>query len=65
MIVNPYDVDAVADAMLQALRMPREERVARMRPLRKRVIDYDVHTWAGAFMARLHPQFAHDGGVQA
>jgi trehalose 6-phosphate synthase/phosphatase len=57
-VVNPYDVDAVADAILQAIEMPPDERRARMRPMRRRVLDYDIHTWAGAFMAALHREEA-------
>ena len=52
-VVNPYDVNAVADAILKAIEMPPGERTARMRPMRRRVLDYDIHTWAGAFMAAL------------
>ncbi|HVL67487.1 MAG TPA: bifunctional alpha,alpha-trehalose-phosphate synthase (UDP-forming)/trehalose-phosphatase [Vicinamibacterales bacterium] len=55
-VVNPYDVDAVAEAMRRALSMPLEERRARMRPMRRRVLEYDVHAWAGAFMAQLQPE---------
>ena len=52
-VVNPYDVEAVADAVQRSLDMPADERRARMRPMRRRVLDYDVHTWAGAFMSAL------------
>ena len=55
-VVNPYDVDAVADAMRRALNMAPEERRARIRPMRRRVLDYDVHAWAASFMARLQPE---------
>lgn len=54
-VVNPYDVEAVADTILRALAMPREERRSRMRSLRRRVLDYDIHTWASAFMSQLEP----------
>ena len=53
-VVNPYDVDAVADAIRRSLDMPADERRARMRPMRRRVLDYDIHTWAGAFMSELN-----------
>jgi trehalose 6-phosphate synthase/phosphatase len=52
-VVNPYDVDAVAQAIQRSLDMPAGERRARMRPMRRRVLDYDIHTWAGAFMSAL------------
>jgi trehalose 6-phosphate synthase/phosphatase len=51
--VNPYDVDAVVDSLERALSMSPQEKQARMRALRRRVFDYDVHAWAGGFLARL------------
>ena len=54
MTVNPYDVDAVAEAMHRALHMPVEERRVRMRDLRRRVTDQDVHVWTRSFLERLH-----------
>ena len=52
-VVNPYDVDAVAEAIRGALQMPREERHRRMRPMRRRVIEHDVHAWARSFIEQL------------
>jgi trehalose 6-phosphate synthase/phosphatase len=54
MTVNPYDVDAVAEAVHRALHMPVEERRARMRDLRRRVTEQDVHVWTRSFLERLH-----------
>jgi trehalose 6-phosphate synthase/phosphatase len=51
--VNPYDVDATADAMHRALEMPADERQTRMLHLRERVARHDVHWWAGAFLSAL------------
>lgn len=59
--VNPYARDEVVDAMLRAVTMSREERVARMRRLRARVRHDDVHAWAGAFLEALAA--AHRRGV--
>jgi trehalose 6-phosphate synthase/phosphatase len=53
LMVNPYDVEGMADALQAALRMPREERRARMRVLRARVKEYDVHWWARGFLETL------------
>ncbi|HYO53780.1 bifunctional alpha,alpha-trehalose-phosphate synthase (UDP-forming)/trehalose-phosphatase [Archangium sp.] len=52
-LVNPYDVEGMADALEAALEMPREERRARMRHLRARVKEYDVHWWVGSFLDTL------------
>jgi trehalose 6-phosphate synthase/phosphatase len=53
MTVNPYDVEGVADTIQRALSMPVEERRARMRGLRRRVAEHDVHAWSGAFIQQL------------
>jgi trehalose 6-phosphate synthase/phosphatase len=63
--VNPYDVDALADAMLQALDMGEEERRIRMRGLRRRVASYDVHRWARQFMDQLNAEGAPRSPVSA
>ena len=52
-IVNPYDIEGVADSIQRALSMPVEERRTRMRVLRRRVFDHDAHAWAGAFLGDL------------
>jgi len=51
LIVNPFDLDAVADALHQALAMPEDERTARMAALRDRVRGFDVHAWVRRFLA--------------
>jgi len=45
-LVNPYDVDAGADAIDAALSMPLDEQAARMRALRLHVRRHDVFAWA-------------------
>jgi len=51
LIVNPYDVDAVADTLHHALAMTEEERRARMSALRDRLRANDVKLWLGRFLA--------------
>jgi trehalose 6-phosphate synthase/phosphatase len=51
--VNPYDIEQTADTFYRALTMPPDERRTRMVSLRERVMTYDVHRWASAFMTRL------------
>jgi len=51
LIVNPFDIDAVADALDQALAMPPDERSARMAALRDRVRASDIQGWVGRFLA--------------
>ena len=52
-MVNPYDIEGVADSIHRALSMSIEERRARMRALRRRVLEHDVHTWSDAFVQHL------------
>jgi trehalose 6-phosphate synthase/phosphatase len=51
--VNPYDVDGVAASLDRALSMSPQEKQARMKTLRRRVFEHDVHAWAGEFLDRL------------
>ena len=53
LIVNPYDVRGVADAIHQALTMDGAERRRRIRRLRERVLGHDVHVWADEFLRAL------------
>ena len=50
LLVNPFDVEAVADALAVALAMPPDERRARMSILRDRVRSNDVHAWVDRFL---------------
>ncbi len=52
-LVNPHDIDGLKDAIATAIAMPRRDRAARMRVLRKRVNDYDVARWSSEFLAAL------------
>jgi trehalose 6-phosphate synthase/phosphatase len=52
-LVNPYDIEAVAASVRQAFDMPPHEQAARMRALRAQVGSNDVHHWADAFLADL------------
>jgi trehalose 6-phosphate synthase/phosphatase len=56
LIVNPYDIDGVADAIETALAMPPEERRTRMHSLRQRVAACTVHDWVSGFAAELELQ---------
>ncbi len=48
--VNPYNVDAVAAALDEALRMDVAERAERMRALQQRERRHDVHAWLARFL---------------
>lgn len=50
LIVNPYDVEGLADAIKRALEMPEEERIQRIEKMREAVEQNDVFNWAGKFL---------------
>jgi trehalose 6-phosphate synthase/phosphatase len=50
LVVNPFDVEAVAEALHRAISMPPDERRARMSALRDRVRVQDVHAWVRRFL---------------
>ena len=54
LIVNPYDVDDVANALYQALNMPLDERQERHRRMLGRLRRHDVHDWRKDFLTALH-----------
>jgi trehalose 6-phosphate synthase len=49
-LVNPYDVDGVADALAAALEADRREQRGRMRRMRRAVADYDIYRWVDSFL---------------
>jgi trehalose 6-phosphate synthase len=53
LIVNPYDVDAFAAALEQAIEMPRDEQMTRMRAMRKIVAGRNVFNWASDILEGL------------
>jgi trehalose 6-phosphate synthase len=46
LIVNPYDLDALAETLHTAVMMDPDERARRMARLRRAVSRWDVHSWA-------------------
>ena len=52
-IVNPYDTDAISDAILLSLEMDSDDRQARMRRMRRTVQENNVYRWAGSLINEL------------
>jgi trehalose 6-phosphate synthase/phosphatase len=50
LLVNPYDVVGVADAIYRALTMDPNERRRRMRVLRQAIRKYDIFWWVDSFL---------------
>ncbi len=53
LLVNPYDPETVGAAIARALIMPRDERIARHKKLRERLLKNDISTWGDRFLAAL------------
>ncbi|CAM2193798.1 trehalose-6-phosphate synthase [Paraburkholderia kururiensis] len=53
LIVNPFDIDGMADALATALAMPLEERQARYRDMMARLRENNVSVWRDNFMRDL------------
>lgn len=51
--VNPFAIQELADAMLQAITMPEEERVRRMRRMREHVQRHNVYRWGAKVLSEL------------
>jgi trehalose-phosphatase len=50
LVVNPYDIEAVTEALRRALEMLPDERHTRMSALRHRVRSNDVHAWTSRLL---------------
>jgi trehalose 6-phosphate synthase len=50
LLVNPYDVEEVADTILKAFRMSETERAARMKRMRRVVREENVFWWVDSFL---------------
>jgi trehalose 6-phosphate synthase len=52
-LVNPFAVDEVAEAIHQALEMPEEERRRRMQKMRSVIAENNIYRWAGKILSAL------------
>ncbi len=53
LVVNPYDIEGVAEAIHQGLEMDRGERRKRMRRMRQHVMDHNIYRWAASILGDL------------
>ncbi len=49
-MVNPYDINGMKDAILEAVRAEPRDRARRMKAMRKTVAEHDVKAWASGFL---------------
>jgi len=52
-VVNPYDIEQVTDALHSALEMSQDDQRKRMREMRRLVKENNVYRWAGNLIAEL------------
>lgn len=60
LLVNPYDLDGVADAIHTALEMNPEERRSRMRKQQRAIREQDIFWWVDAFLKAGTASFLQD-----
>jgi alpha,alpha-trehalose-phosphate synthase [UDP-forming] len=53
LIVNPYDIESVAEAIHRGLDMPRAERRERMQQMRRQVMEHNIYRWAAMVLGDL------------
>ena len=55
LLVNPYDLDGVADAIATAAHMPRAQRIERWRAMMDYLRKHDIDAWRRDYLAALRP----------
>lgn len=50
LIVNPYDIDQVADAIKEGLEMSREDRITRIKQMSEMLDEKNIYDWAYTFL---------------
>jgi trehalose 6-phosphate synthase len=58
-LVNPYDINGMKAALLDAYRAEPKELGRRMRAMRKQIRQHDVKAWAASFMTELEDVGSH------
>ncbi|MBK0381340.1 bifunctional alpha,alpha-trehalose-phosphate synthase (UDP-forming)/trehalose-phosphatase [Pedobacter sp. SD-b] len=64
-IVNPNNLGEMYRAIVQALEMPEEEKISRMKNLRETVMKFDINHWVKIFMDQLAAVKNHEKSRRA
>ena len=56
LVVNPFDIDSMSEAIYKAINMPLEEQKQRNLSMQKRLSRYTIERWANDFMAALNSE---------
>jgi len=65
LLVNPFDVEGVADAIWRAADMDRAERSRRMHALREGVRREDIHWWLASYLGRFERDIVDEEAAAA
>ena len=65
LLVNPYDLDGMAEAVRGALEIPADERRARMGRMRLAVREHNIYRWAGLLLSELQRIPEEGAGAQS
>jgi alpha,alpha-trehalose-phosphate synthase [UDP-forming] len=66
LVVNPYDISGVAEAIHIALEMNRSERRLRMRRMRRQVMEFNIYRWAANVLGALRElRIESNGSMEA
>jgi trehalose 6-phosphate synthase len=55
-LVNPYDINGMKAALLEAYRAEPKELTRRMKAMRRQIAQHDVKAWADSFMTELEDE---------
>ncbi len=64
-IINPNNIEEIADALFEALEMTGEEQALRLDIMQKRLINYDVFNWVSEFLDVLDKVKRKQGRLKA
>jgi trehalose-6-phosphate synthase len=54
LLVNPYDIEGVSEAIHAAIRMPSREKTERMDRMQDQVRERDIYCWVRNFFEEIH-----------
>ena len=49
-IINPYDIEQMADAIKSALEMPKKMQQKRMKQMRQIIVEHNIYSWAASLL---------------
>jgi len=52
-LINPFDIEGVADAIFSVCKMSEKERKRRVRKMQKVILENNIYKWAGKFILQL------------